>query len=40
MYLAIPGAKWDAVVETLQTITAANATMQSHYKQHEAAIRH
>jgi uncharacterized protein (DUF169 family) len=39
MYLAIPGTKWDAVIETLQTIAAANATMETHYKQREAAIR-
>lgn len=39
MYLAIPGAKWDAVVEALETITGANATMEAHYKQHEANVR-
>ena|SRR5579863_1607231 len=39
MYLAIPGAKWDAVVEALRTIASANATMESHYKQHEATVR-
>jgi uncharacterized protein (DUF169 family) len=31
MYLAIPGTKWDAVVETLQGIADANATMGAHY---------
>jgi uncharacterized protein (DUF169 family) len=39
MYLAIPGAKWDAVVETLRTIANANAAMEAHYKKHEAAVR-
>jgi uncharacterized protein (DUF169 family) len=39
MYLAIPGAKWDAVVEALPTIAGANATMEAHYKQHEATVR-
>jgi uncharacterized protein (DUF169 family) len=39
MYLAIPGTKWDAVVETLRTIASANATMEAHYKKHEAAVR-
>ena len=39
MYLAIPGAKWDAVVETMRTIANANATMEAHYKQHEATVR-
>jgi uncharacterized protein (DUF169 family) len=38
MYFAIPGAKWDAVVEALGTIVNANATMEAHYKQHEAAV--
>ena len=31
MYLAIPGTKWDAVVEALWTIAGANATMAAHY---------
>jgi len=39
MYLAIPGTKWDAVLEALLTIAAANATMEAHYKQHEATVR-
>lgn len=39
MYLAIPGAKWDAVVETLRTIANANAAMEAHYKKHEATVR-
>ena len=39
MYLAIPGTKWEAVVEALLTIAAANATMEAHYKQHEATVR-
>lgn len=39
MYLSIPGAKWQAVVETLQTIAGANETMGAHYRQHEATIR-
>jgi hypothetical protein len=39
MYLAIPGAKWDAVVEALRTIANANATMEAHYKKHEATVR-
>jgi uncharacterized protein (DUF169 family) len=39
MYLAIPGTKWDAVVEALQTIAGANAAMEAHYKQHEATVR-
>jgi uncharacterized protein (DUF169 family) len=39
MYLAVPGAKWDALVETMRTIAASNATMAAHYKQHEATVR-
>lgn len=39
MYLAIPGTKWDAVADTLRTIASANAAMESHYRQHEAAVR-
>lgn len=39
MYLAIPGARWDAVVETLRTIANANAAMEAHYKKHEAEVR-
>jgi uncharacterized protein (DUF169 family) len=39
MYLAIPGARWDAMVGTLRTIGDANATMEAHYKQHEATVR-
>jgi uncharacterized protein (DUF169 family) len=39
MYLAVPGTKWDAVVEALRTIAGANATMETHYKQHEATVR-
>jgi uncharacterized protein (DUF169 family) len=39
MYLSIPGTKWDAVVEALTTIVNSNATMEAHYKQHEAGIR-
>jgi uncharacterized protein (DUF169 family) len=32
MYLSIPGAKWDAVVETIATIAGANETMEAHYR--------
>ena len=39
LYLAIPGTKWDAVAETLRTITGANATMEAHYRQHESNVR-
>jgi uncharacterized protein (DUF169 family) len=39
MYLAIPGVKWDAVLETLRTIATANAAMEAHYKKHEATVR-
>jgi uncharacterized protein (DUF169 family) len=39
MYLAIPGMKWDAVAEALRTIGNANAAMETHYRQHEAAVR-
>jgi uncharacterized protein (DUF169 family) len=39
MYLAVPGTKWDAVAEALRTIASANATMEAHYKQHEATVR-
>jgi uncharacterized protein (DUF169 family) len=38
MYLSIPGTKWDAVVEALETILNSNATMETHYKQHELAV--
>src|SRR5580704_14330663 len=34
MYHAIPGTKWDAFVETVETIANANATMAAHYKKH------
>jgi uncharacterized protein (DUF169 family) len=39
LYLAIPGTKWDAVAEALRTIANANATMEGHYKKHEATVR-
>jgi uncharacterized protein (DUF169 family) len=39
LYLAIPGTKWEAVVEALLTIAAANNTMADHYRKHEAAVR-
>jgi uncharacterized protein (DUF169 family) len=39
MYLSVPGAKWDEVVAALRTIVDSNATMETHYKQHEAVVR-
>jgi len=39
MYLSVPGAKWDALVEVLLTIEKANQTMGAHYRNHEAAVR-
>jgi uncharacterized protein (DUF169 family) len=39
MYMAIPGTKWDALAEALRTIGNANAAMEAHYRQHEAAVR-
>jgi uncharacterized protein (DUF169 family) len=39
LYLAIPGTKWDAVADALRTIANANATMETHYKKHEATVR-
>ena len=39
MYISIPGAKWVAFVDALQPIVQSNATMESHYKQHEATVR-
>ena len=39
LYLAIPGTKWDGMVDVLRTIANANATMEAHYKQHEATVR-
>jgi uncharacterized protein (DUF169 family) len=39
LYLAIPGAKWDAVADALRAITGANATMEAHYQRHESAVR-
>lgn len=39
LYLAIPGTKWDTVADTLRVIANANATMEAHYKHHEATVR-
>ena len=39
MYLAIPGEKWDAVLETLRPIANSNAAMEAHYKRHETSVR-
>ena len=38
LYIAIPGAKWDAVAGALESIAGANAAMEAHYRAHEAAI--
>jgi uncharacterized protein (DUF169 family) len=38
LYLAVPGAKWDALVTAAAEIVAANGTMGAHYSQHKAAI--
>jgi uncharacterized protein (DUF169 family) len=32
VYLAVPGAKWEKLVEALRTIVDANATMEAHYR--------
>ena len=39
LYLAIPGAKWEAVVAAAAGIVAANGTMEAHYKAHQAAVQ-
>ena len=39
LYLAIPGTKWDAMADALRVIANANATMEAHYRQHEATVR-
>jgi uncharacterized protein (DUF169 family) len=39
MYLAVPAEKWNEVIDAVHTITAANATMEAHYKRHEAAVK-
>jgi uncharacterized protein (DUF169 family) len=39
MYISIPGSKWNAFVDAMLTIVKSNATMEAHYKQHEAAVR-
>ena len=38
LYVAIPGAKWDAVVAALTEIAGANCKMEAHYKGHQAAV--
>jgi uncharacterized protein (DUF169 family) len=38
LYLAIPAAKWDALVAAAREIVAANGVMGAHYKQHKAAV--
>jgi len=38
LYLAIPGAKWPALVAAATEIAGANATMEAHYKAHQAAF--
>jgi len=39
IYLSVPGAKWDSVVEALQTVEAANQTMGTHYRRHAEDVR-
>lgn len=39
LYLAIPGTRWDAMADALRVIANANATMEAHYKRHEATVR-
>jgi uncharacterized protein (DUF169 family) len=38
LYVAIPGAKWDAVLSALTDIVAANGTMEAHYLAHGVAV--
>lgn len=38
LYIAVPGAKWDAVVAAANEIVGANLTMEAHYQQHNAAV--
>jgi len=38
LYVAIPGAKWDAVLSALTDIVAANGTMKAHYLAHGVAV--
>jgi uncharacterized protein (DUF169 family) len=38
LYVAIPGAKWDAVLSALTEIVAANSAMEAHYRAHGAAV--
>ncbi len=39
LYIAIPAAKWDAVVSAAESIVLANAAMETHYCAHQAAVR-
>jgi uncharacterized protein (DUF169 family) len=39
LYLAIPGAKWDALAAAVAEIVAANGVMGAHYKRHEATVK-
>ncbi|MES1262134.1 MAG: hypothetical protein ABUS49_10395, partial [Acidobacteriota bacterium] len=39
LYLAVPGAKWDAVVAAATEVVSANCTMEEHYKTHQAAVQ-
>jgi uncharacterized protein (DUF169 family) len=39
LYIAIPGAKWEAVEAAAESILKANGAMEAHYKAHEAAVR-
>jgi uncharacterized protein (DUF169 family) len=38
LYVAIPGAKWEAVVEALEPIVAANGAMETRYTERRAAL--
>lgn len=38
LYIAIPGAKWDAVADALESIARANSAMEAHYRAHAAAV--
>jgi uncharacterized protein (DUF169 family) len=39
LYLAVPGAKWDALVAAAAEIVSANGTMEDHYKAHQATVQ-
>jgi uncharacterized protein (DUF169 family) len=39
LYIAVPGAKWNAFLDALESIVTANAAMAAHYQAHDSAFR-